>query len=263
MEQLKKDILIEIVRKGDKINLDEITEGWEAIKTIQSKTNKFLEKINDYKNEIDTLQEQLRLLRKEERSIQAYLKTFDDKKIAINEELQELQKQLEIKKIRHNSQAEQQELINDRNKILPGALRSVEIYLKDGSITKAKPAQRLFSEDLYKKYRVELKENRILKARISELELENKRLEIELRDFLTDLKLEGMGALESKKDKNLESKEFKSNEKPLDSINSLNSKDLNELKEIITNIKQDELSTQKSQNKQSKGFFKKSKSKKI
>ena len=50
---------------------------------------------------------------------------------------------------------------------------------------------------MYKKYRVAFKENHTLKSRLSELELENKRLHIELRDFYSELALEGMGALES------------------------------------------------------------------
>lgn len=247
MEQVEKDILIEIVKKGDSIELNEVQEGWEIIKTIQTKTRKFLEEISGYKSEIATLQVQLRILRKEMLGTQEQIKILNDKKSALNDELEVLQRHLDVKKIQYDAYTKQQAILNRRDKILPSALKSIDIYLKDGSTTKAKPAQKIFSEDLYKKYRVELKENHILKHRISELELEKKRLEIELRDFYTDLRLEEMGALdkESKKTnpnnpKNPQNPKATNKYKKPD-IHNLNAQDLADLKQIIADASQDDL----------------------
>ncbi len=194
--QIQQEVLKEIAKKSDTIGLQDIKEGWEIMSAIKIKSDTFAKEIKSYKDEINALQNQLKTMRKTIKTTQQQLLTLESQKQATTEELQSLQKDFNIKKIQAQSKTQHQKIQENRSAILPGALKNVEIYLKDGSITKAKPAQKVFGEDLYKKYRVELKENRVLKNKISELELENKRLEIELRDFYAELQLEGIGALE-------------------------------------------------------------------
>ena len=202
MESLEtKDLLKDIVKKADTLTLQEIKENWEIVGIIAHKKETLQKQLNSYKSDIADSQAILKDLRAKEAELKDTLNELTTKKYEVSEELSRLRDELSVQKVINNAKRAKLDLQETRKQILPGALRSVQIYLKDGSIAKAKPAQKIFSEDIYKKYRVELKENHILKTKISELELENKRLNIELRDFYAELALEGMGALESKDNK--------------------------------------------------------------
>ncbi len=195
MEQLQKEILKEVVKKSDEITIEDIRQNWELFDTIERKREKFKNDIQGYQDELILAQSELRNLRLAIQENKQSLQTMESQILQKQEELQKLNRDLSIKQVQYNAKQQREMIQENRSKILPAALKSVSIYLKDGSIAKVKPAQKVFSEDIYKKYRVQIKENHILKSKISDLELENKRLQIELRDFYTELKLEGMGAI--------------------------------------------------------------------
>lgn len=194
-----KDLLKDLVKRADELTLEQIKESWEIAGAIKSKQEALQKELQSYKDEILTQQATLKDLRTQESALKEQIKELESKKRKASEELAKLHDEISVQKIITQAKKAKLELQESRKQILPGSLKSVQIYLKDGSIAKAKPAQKLFGEDVYKKYRVAFKENHTLRNHISELELENKRLQIELRDFYADLALEGMGALESKK----------------------------------------------------------------
>lgn len=196
--ELEKEIIKEVLRRAQNENLQDIKDSWDMRGFIGRKKTELAEEIKSYKKEILTYQDELKDLRKELTQSKNTIEDLESKKQLLQEEIKKLQQEITIEQAKNEVKAQQKKVIESRQKLLPAALKSVQIYLKDGSIAKAKPAQKLFSEDIYKKYRVELKENHILKTQISKLELENKLLSIELRDFYAELSLEGMGALESK-----------------------------------------------------------------
>lgn len=221
-----KELLKDIIKKSDSISIDEIRECWEITGIIDDKRQSLQKEFDSYKKEILASQKKLKELRAQESALKDELKTLESKRGEIKEEIAKLRNDLSVQQAINNSKKDSIDVQQARKSILPGALKSVEIYLKDGSIAKAKPAQKVFGEDVYKKYRVELKENRTLKAELSKIELENKRLNIELRDFYTEMALEGMGALESEsKDSGDEVK------KPQDMVFS--DEDLNDFKKML------------------------------
>lgn len=193
-----KDLLKDLVKRADELTLEQIKESWEIAGAIKSKQEALQKELQSYKDEILTQQNTLKDLRSQESALKEQIKELESKKRNASEELAKLHDEISVQTIITQAKKAKLELQESRKQILPGSLKSVQIYLKDGSIAKAKPAQKLFGEDVYKKYRVAFKENHTLRNHISDLELENKRLQIELRDFYADLALEGMGALESK-----------------------------------------------------------------
>lgn len=195
---LTKDLLKDLVKHADELTLEQIKESWELAGVIIDKADSLQKELQSYKDEILSSQATLKDLRAKESALKEQIQELESKKRNASNELAKLNDEISVQKIINQAKKAKLELQESRKQILPGSLKSVQIYLKDGSIAKAKPAQKIFSEDVYKKYRVAFKENRTLKIHISSLELENKRLQIELRDFYSDLALEGMGALESK-----------------------------------------------------------------
>lgn len=196
--ELEKEIIKEVLRRAENENLQDIKDSWDMRGFIGRKKDELAEEIKSYKQEILTYQDELKDLRKELADGKHTIEDLESKKQRLEEDIKQLTQELKVEQAKSEVKAEQKEVLNSRQKLLPAALKSVQIYLKDGSVAKAKPAQKLFGEDIYKKYRVELKENHILKMQLTELELENKRLSIELRDFYAELVLEGMSANEPK-----------------------------------------------------------------
>lgn len=203
--ELEKEIIKEVLRRAENENIQDIKDSWDMRGFIGRKKKEIAEEIKSYKQEILTYQDELKGLRKELTEGKNTIEDLESQKQKLQEEITQLTQDLIVEKAKSGVKAEQKKVLESRQKLLPAALKSVQIYLKDGSVAKAKPAQKLFSEDIYKKYRVELKENHILKTQLSELELENKRLSIELRDFYAELMLEGMDTTQNPKEESKES----------------------------------------------------------
>lgn len=199
--ELEKEIIKEVLRRAENENIQDIKDSWDMRGFIGRKKKEIAEEIKSYKQEILTYQDELKGLRKELTEGKNTIEDLESQKQKLQEEITQLTQDLIVEKAKSSTKAEQKKVLESRQKLLPAALKSVQIYLKDGSVAKAKPAQKLFSEDIYKKYRVELKENHILKTQLSELELENKRLSIELRDFYAELMLEGMDTTQNQESK--------------------------------------------------------------
>lgn len=199
--ELEKEIIKEVLRRAENENIQDIKDSWDMRGFIGRKKKEIAEEIKSYKQEILTYQDELKGLRKELTEGKNTIEDLESQKQKLQEEITQLTQDLIVEKAKSGNKAEQKKVLESRQKLLPAALKSVQIYLKDGSVAKAKPAQKLFSEDIYKKYRVELKENHILKTQLSELELENKRLSIELRDFYAELMLEGMDTTQNQESK--------------------------------------------------------------
>lgn len=199
--ELEKEIIKEVLRRAENENIQDIKDSWDMRGFIGRKKKEIAEEIKSYKQEILTYQDELKGLRKELTEGKNTIEDLESQKQKLQEEITQLTQDLIVEKAKSSNKAEQKKVLESRQKLLPAALKSVQIYLKDGSVAKAKPAQKLFSEDIYKKYRVELKENHILKTQLSELELENKRLSIELRDFYAELMLEGMDTTQNQESK--------------------------------------------------------------
>lgn len=199
--ELEKEIIKEVLRRAENENIQDIKDSWDMRGFIGRKKKEIAEEIKSYKQEILTYQDELKGLRKELTEGKNTIEDLESQKQKLQEEITQLTQDLIVEKAKSGAKAEQKKVLESRQKLLPAALKSVQIYLKDGSVAKAKPAQKLFSEDIYKKYRVELKENHILKTQLSELELENKRLSIELRDFYAELMLEGMDTTQNQESK--------------------------------------------------------------
>lgn len=232
--------------KSKVIDSNKFSETFNALDVIDSSIKKFLNEIENYKNEIIALQNELKNLRLEKQEIKTLVTELESRKLELDSVLDSMKKEIGFKKIINNDKKKKEKLKAQRESIIPASLKSVDIYLKDGSIGKAKPAQKIFDEEMYMKYRVSLKENHALKAKNAELELEKKKLEIELRDFYKDLTLSGMGAfLDSSKTsetkiRNEVSAEF-NNENKIDSKTTqeiLKNENLNNKLEFKNNFKQ-------------------------
>ncbi|WRE22880.1 hypothetical protein KVC47_03990 [Helicobacter pylori] len=141
------------------------------------------EELNAYQQEIEDTREVLKKIRLELKQVQEILRK---KKSALKGLKQEIyQKKLEKENSRLNKEAQNTE----EDVIFPKALEEVEIYTKDNQVIMAKPSKRVFDEGIYLQYRSVLRENRLLKNRLSKKDFENSLLKIELRDLHKEIKL--------------------------------------------------------------------------
>ncbi|WP_144005875.1 nickel-binding protein Mua [Helicobacter cetorum] len=136
-----------------------------------------------YKEEVTDTRETLKEVRSELKQVQEALRK---KKIALKNLKQEI----------HKERFQQESLRLDKklpsieeDLIFPKALEEVEIYTKDNKVAMAKPCKRLFDEELYLQYRSLLRENKLLKSRLSRKDFEISVLKIELRDMHKEAKL--------------------------------------------------------------------------
>ena len=164
---LTKDLLKDLVKHADELTLEQIKESWELAGVIIDKADSLQKELQSYKDEILSSQATLKDLRAKESALKEQIQELESKKRNASNELAKLHDEISVQKIITQAKKAKLELQESRKQILPGSLKSVQIYLKDGSIAKAKPAQKIFSEDVYKKYRVAFKENRTLKIHIS------------------------------------------------------------------------------------------------
>lgn len=168
----------------------EIKETWEIVQLFEEERQKFKQEFLTYENEIKQAKKLLKELRLQSSKIKeeiSEMKELKEKKI---KEMQELRQDLFKQKIKKNISKlkfEKDQIQHEKkDEILPKPLETIDIYLKDGTIAKARPTKKVFTDTLYKKYRVILKENKALKDQMLEYELENSKLKIELRDFYTE-----------------------------------------------------------------------------
>ena len=97
-----------------------------------------------------------------------------------NEYRDELEKSQTLEEQQENLKASQKE-------ILPSSLKSIEVFDENGEIKLLKSVRHVYDSEVFNKYRVALKENRILRDKIAEFELSNSQLKIELRDLYSEI----------------------------------------------------------------------------
>lgn len=168
----------------------EIRETWEIVQLFEEERAKFKQEFLTYENEIKQAKKLLKELRLQSSKIKEEILTMKELKEKKTKEMQELRQDLFKQKIKKNIsklRLEKDQIQHEKkDEILPKPLEAIDIYLKDGTIAKARPTKKVFTDALYKKYRVILKENKALKDQMLEYELENSKLKIELRDFYTE-----------------------------------------------------------------------------
>lgn len=168
----------------------EIKESWEIARLFEAEREKFRQDIAIYEREINQAKATLRDIRLKTLDLKDEIEKLNAKKEETITQINEINQDLfrhKIKKNISNLKHEKYQIVHEKKEeILPKPIESVDIYLKDGSIAKARPVKKIFSDMLYKKYRIILRENRSLKEQILEFELENSKLKIEVRDFYTE-----------------------------------------------------------------------------
>ncbi|WP_240329518.1 nickel-binding protein Mua [Helicobacter suis] len=181
-------IFQEFIKKASKMK-----EHWEVVQLFEEERQKFHEELQAYEDEIKQARGVLRDLRAQVTQIKEKLKDLQVYKEEKEEEIKQIKQELlsyQIQRDLSHLQKDKPEIPDLEQEPLPQPVEFVEIYLKDHSIAKARPAKRFFSDQIYRQYRVLLRENHMLKDRIFGLDLENSTLKIELRDLKTQNLLE-------------------------------------------------------------------------
>ncbi|WP_233709638.1 nickel-binding protein Mua [Helicobacter suis] len=176
-------IFQEFIKKAPKMK-----EHWEVVQLFEEERQKFQEELQAYEDEIKQARGVLRDLRAQVAQIKKKLKDLQVYRQDKEEEIKQIKQELlshQIQRDLLHLQKDKPEIPDSEQEPLPQPVEFVEIYLKDHSIAKARPAKRFFSDQLYRQYRVLLRENRMLKDRVFGLDLENSTLKIELRDLKT------------------------------------------------------------------------------
>ncbi|PAF52872.1 hypothetical protein BKH44_00250 [Helicobacter sp. 13S00477-4] len=165
-------------------------ESWEVFRLFEEEREKFKQEIFSYEQEIFQAKEKLKKIRLRYIKLKNEMNDIEEIKQKKIQEINEIKQYLFKQKIQKNISKlknEKSNLLGEKKEaLLPKPVEMIDIYLKDGSIAKARPVKKIFTDILYKKYRVLLKENKSLKEHILDFELENSKLKIELRDFYTE-----------------------------------------------------------------------------
>lgn len=174
-------------------------EGWEVVQLFEEERQRFQEELRSYEQEIEQARAVLKNLRAEVMETKESLKKLEERQKSKEQEMQQIKEELLSHRVKRDLlvlEKDKSFLESDNSEPLPQPVGFVEIYLKDHSIAKARPAKRFFGEQLYRKYRVLLRENRMLKDKLFKLDLENSTLKIELRDIKTKDFLSANGYIE-------------------------------------------------------------------
>lgn len=148
-------------------NASKINETWQIVEFFENEFKKFRDEVSNYENNILREQAILKKIRSE------YLQLQQDIKVA-KEELEN------VKKIDSNS-----DLSYDNINQPIRALEKVDIRLKDGIVVKANPASDIYSKEVVEKYIASLREVKLLKSKLLEVEFENAKLKNELKESKT------------------------------------------------------------------------------
>ncbi|WP_235852186.1 nickel-binding protein Mua [Helicobacter mehlei] len=163
-------------------------EKWEVVQLFEEERQKFQEELRSYEQEIEQARAVLKKLRAEVMETKESLKDLQKRQKDKEQEMQQLKEELLSHRVKRDLlvlEKDKEFLQEDSHEPLPQPVSLVEIYLKDRSVAKARPAKRFFGEQLYRKYRVLLRENHMLKDKLFKLDLENSTLKVELRDIKT------------------------------------------------------------------------------
>lgn len=170
--------------------LIDIKESWEIFKLFEAERQKFIKDTNEYRDELEKSQELLAKVRAQitegKQELESLHKQIEAQKKSIAL-LEEKKTKTKIKAQIKTLQEQKENLEASQKEILPSSLKSIEVFDENGEIRLLKSVRHVYDSEVFNKYRVALKENRILRDKIAEFELSNSQLKIELRDLYSEI----------------------------------------------------------------------------
>lgn len=198
--------------------LIDIKESWEIFKLFEAERQKFIKDTNEYRDELEKSQELLAKVRAQitegKQELESLHKQIEAQKKSIAL-LEEKKSKAKIKAQIKTLQEQQENLKASQKEILPSSLKSIEVFDENGEIKLLKSVRHVYDSEVFNKYRVALKENRILRDKIAEFELSNSQLKIELRDLYSEIAIKEReeNALKSNKKQTAKSQDKTKKEK--------------------------------------------------
>ncbi|MDY5950924.1 MAG: nickel-binding protein Mua [Helicobacter sp.] len=193
----EQEIFLEFVAKAETIK-----EAWQIAKIFESKKKEFVESMQEYEILIKAKEKQLKNLNAEITEANNLLKDANIELANIKTEIEEMQNKAQLykNKLAQNKQADIESFDtqasfalakNDDSNPLDFSgiiaefqpLNVVSVHVKNGATAMARAAQIIYPQELHDVYFKAAKRLFRLKDKISELELKNEKLHIELRDL--------------------------------------------------------------------------------
>lgn len=198
--------------------LIDIKESWEIFKLFEAERQKFIKDTNEYRDELEKSQELLAKVRAQitegKQELESLHKQIEAQKKSIAL-LEEKKSKAKIKAQIKTLEEQKENLKASQKEILPSSLKSIEVFDENGEIKLLKSVRHVYDSEVFNKYRVALKENRILRDKIAEFELSNSQLQIELRDLYSEIAIKEReeNALKSNKKQTAKSQDKTKKEK--------------------------------------------------
>ncbi|TLE10762.1 nickel-binding protein Mua [Helicobacter bilis] len=194
----EQEIFLEFVAKAETIK-----EAWQIAKIFESKKKEFIESMQEYEILIKAKEKQLKNLNAEITEANNLLKDANIELAKIKTEIEEMQNKAQLykNKIMQNKQAASMESFDTQTSFALAKdddsnpldfsgiiaefqpLNVVSVHVKNGATAMARAAQIIYPQELHDVYLKAAKRLFRLKDKISELELKNEKLHIELRDL--------------------------------------------------------------------------------
>lgn len=170
--------------------LVDIKESWEIFKVFESERQKFMQDAEEYHNELEKNQEFLAKVRAQitesKNELEALHRQIKSEERSLSA-LREKKTKTKIKTQIQNLEEKREKLKEDQKEILPSSLKKIEVFDENGEIKILKSVRRVYDSEVFNRYRIALKENRILRNKVAEFELSNSQLKIELRDLHSEI----------------------------------------------------------------------------
>lgn len=214
----EQEIFMEFIAKAETIK-----ESWQIAKIFEDKKREFMASIGEYDAIIRDKEQELKAITNEINDANILLKDANNELERLRGELDSMKQKAQFYKTKI-MQAQQSAVNEDmKESFLSGSfedsadssnildfsgilqefqpLASVSVHIKNGATAMARAAQIIYEEALYEVYKMAAKRLYKLKDRISELELANQKLSIELRDLSEEdnfkENLRGLDSMES------------------------------------------------------------------
>lgn len=193
----EQEIFLEFVAKAETIK-----EAWQIAKIFESKKKEFVESMQEYEILIKAKEKQLKNLNAEITEANNLLKDANIELANIKTEIEDMQNKAQLykNKLAQNKQADIESFDTQTSFALAKdddsnpldfsgiiaefqPLNVVSVHVKNGATAMARAAQIIYPQELHDVYLKAAKRLFRLKDKISELELKNEKLHIELRDL--------------------------------------------------------------------------------
>lgn len=210
MQEDEKEVLAHIVQNIDEQEIflefvakaETIKEAWQIAKIFESKKKEFVESMQEYEILIKAKEKQLKNLNAEITEANNLLKDANIELANIKTEIEEMQNKAQLykNKLAQNKQGDIESFDTQASFALAKdddsnplnfsgiiaefqPLNVVSVHVKNGATAMARAAQIIYPQELHDVYLKAAKRLFRLKDKISELELKNEKLHIELRDL--------------------------------------------------------------------------------